>query len=360
LLRTVLRVGHRVHATAANLNNRIGVPLTLLEAQEDAEFVVVELGTSERGEIEALTRITEPDVAVITTVAESHLEGLGDLEGVMEEKLALLLHLRPGAAALVGDVPPELPERARRLHEGVRVAGFSDLADPPFRGRAESVDQSGIVPFRFQGVLVRPGLPGAHGAFNTLLALATARLLGVGVADSGDGPLVEAVGAVRPGALRGEQRRVGRMTLALDCYNANPQSVRAALELLASLPSRGARVAVLGSMLELGERSLALHREILGEARSLPIDIILAVGRFAEALEVEKAETADATDWAHGVAGEAPEGPEVLIAHEVEEAWERLRPRLGGDETVLLKASRGVALERLIPRFESDFAGKGG
>ncbi len=331
LLRAGLGAGHRVHATPGNLNNRVGLPLTLLDAPDDADWVVVELGTNEPGEIGILTRIAEPDAALITTVSESHLEGLGGLEGVLVEKLDLLANLRPGAPSMVGELPPALPARARALREDVGVAGFGDGADPEFRGHPGSPDAEGRVSFRYLDREIHPRLPGRHGATNVLLALALMRQLEVEL-----DPAVSAVAQVEPGGLRGEWRQVGGVRLMLDCYNANPQSMRAALELLASLPGAGPRVAVLGSMLELGERSRELHREILEEAKALPLTLVIGVGIFHE---VE--------------GGSLP--PHFLLAPDLDQAWEALRPHLHGEETVLLKGSRGMAMERLVPRFQEAF-----
>lgn len=340
LLAAALGAGHRLHATRANRNNRVGLPLTLLAVPDDAELVVVEMGTSEPGEIGMLARIAEPDLALVTTVTEAHLDGLGSLEGVLEEKLALLAELRPGAPALVGDVPPELPRRARALREGVRVAGFSDASDPELRGTPRGADEAGRVPFDFRDRVVRPRLPGPHGAMNALLAL--------GVCDLLDIPLGEAIGgveSVEPGPLRGEVRRMGGLTLVLDCYNANPQSVRAALEHLAAVSAAGKRVAVLGSMLELGERSAALHRDLLDQALALPLGAVVAVGAFRDAAAARE----------EAGRGSQGDGPVLLRAPDAEGAWDVLRPHLGGDEVVLLKGSRGVALEQMVPRFEAAF-----
>ena len=126
--------------------------------------------------------------------------------------------------------------------------------------------------------------------------------------------------------------------MILDCYNANPQSVAAALDLLAELPAATRRVAVLGSMLELGSRSDELHDRVLRKALSLPIDVVVASGEFATAAGSVGART-----------------PDLIAASAVDEAYEALRPRLAGNETVLLKASRGVRLETLLERFEADF-----
>lgn len=338
LLASVLATAFSVHATRGNLNNRVGVPLTLLAAPDEAGVLVVELGTNEPGEIAALTRITEPDVGLVTTVSESHLEGLGDLEGVLEEKLALLRGLRPDGAAVVGDEPATLAERSRRLSLPVRVAGLSGAADPEWRGQLLDMDGEGRWRVRLPAGTFRCGIPGRHGVGNALLALAAGDLLGVPV-EAG----LAAVEGARAGKLRGEVLRLGELTLVADCYNANPQSTRAALELLADLPAPGGRVAVLGSMLELGPGSAALHRQVLEAARALPLRVVVGVGAFAEQIR--------ALSTGEGDGG----GPELLSAANPEEAWMVLSPHLSGDETVLLKASRGVALERLLPAFQTSF-----
>lgn len=145
--------------------------------------------------------------------------------------------------------------------------------------------------------------------------------------------------------MRGEVRRVGDLTLLLDCYNANPQSVRAALDLLESRDAgEGGRVAVLGTMLELGGRSDELHRTVLADALGRELDVVVATGAFAAAV--------DALDDEERSTGESP----VLVSTpEPEAAFGRLREHLRGDETVLLKGSRGVALEKLVPLFEEAY-----
>jgi UDP-N-acetylmuramoyl-tripeptide--D-alanyl-D-alanine ligase len=340
LLAAVLATAFSVHATRGNLNNRVGVPLTLLAAPDEAGVLVLELGTNEPGEIAALTGITEPDTGLVTTVSESHLEGLGDLEGVLEEKLDLLRGLRPGGAGVVGDEPATLAERSRRMSLPVRVVGLSDGADPEWRGELLDMDEEGRWRVRLPAGTFRCGIPGRHGVRNALLALAAGDLLGVPVEEG-----LAAVEGARAGKLRGEVLRLGDLTLVVDCYNANPQSTRAAVELLADLPAAGGRVAVLGSMLELGPGSAALHRQVLEAARALPLRLVVGVGAFADQVRT----------LAPGTGETGGGGPELLGAATPEEAWMVLRPRLSGNETVLLKASRGVALERLLPAFQASF-----
>jgi UDP-N-acetylmuramyl pentapeptide synthase len=150
---------------------------------------------------------------------------------------------------------------------------------------------------------------------------------------------------VRAGKMRSEIRNLGSLTLILDCYNANPQSLRAALDLLESVQVLGPRVAVLGSMLELGPDAPLFHRQGLEDALGRPLDLLVVTGLFAEAAR-----------WVNRPVG----GGEVLVAQGMEEAEELLRERLGGTEVVLLKASRGVAMETLVPGLEERFGSPGG
>jgi UDP-N-acetylmuramoyl-tripeptide--D-alanyl-D-alanine ligase len=335
LLRAVLAGRFRVHATTANLNNRVGVPLTLLSAPADAEVVVVEVGTSEPGEIGALRKVVHPDVAVIATVSEAHVERLGDLEGVFREKLDLVTDLPGGAAVVVGDEPPELADRARDLaprHE-LRVTGLSERADQTWRGRLLEADSVGRWRVGMPSGSFLCPIPGAHGARCALLALAVADLLGIPPEVARDG----LPGTALPG-LRTEVRQYNRGVLLVDCYNANPQSTRAALAWLAALPSRGPRVAVLGTMGELGTGSEALHRRVLDEALEADLHLVLAVGLFARAAE--------------GVMD-----PRLLRADDPEGALALLLPRLRPGITILLKASRSVALERILPPLEEAMDG---
>ena len=338
LLLGVLRSSRRVHATRGNRNNRIGVPLTILEAPVDAEMLVLEVGTSEPGEIALLTSVAQPDHAVVTTVSEAHLTGLGSLAGVLDEKLDLNRGAAGSGIAVVGDEPAELARAARAIRPDIRVAGLSARADAGLRGRALDPGPDGTYRIEVGGRVLRPGLPGLHGARNVLLALAVARLLGVA-----EDAAIAGASEVTPAPFRGEMRAVGGLTMILDCYNANPQSLAAALELLAGLAAPSRKVAVLGSMLELGERSGQLHRRVLEKARSLPLDVLVATGEFA------------AVASGGNLSSGPRSGPELVVSPTVDGGYEALRSRLDGTETVLLKGSRSVRLERLLPLFERDF-----
>ncbi|MDP2955790.1 MAG: UDP-N-acetylmuramoyl-tripeptide--D-alanyl-D-alanine ligase [Longimicrobiales bacterium] len=320
----------RVHATRGNLNNRVGMPLTLLGTPADAEAVVLEMGTNEPGEIAALARVARPDVGVVTTVGEAHLEKLGSVEGVLGEKLDLLRHMADGGRGVVGDEPASLPAAAREACRSLRVAGWSERADPDLRPGCAELDALGAYRFQWRGQAVTLAVPGRHAVVDALLALAVAELLDVPPRVAAQG-----VAAVETASMRGETRRVGDLTVTVDCYNANPPSVRAALDLLEA--RGGARkVVVLGSMLELGAASPALHEQVLRHALSLGIDLVVATGAFAEA--------------ATGLHDER-----LVVSADWKSAYPELRRRLSGGETVLLKASRGVALEGILPVLEADF-----
>lgn len=327
---------HQAHGTMANYNNRVGVPRTILSMPHHTTTLVLEMGTNEPGEIAELARIARPTVAVVTTVSETHTERLGDLRGVLAEKLDLLRALDAGGTAVVGDDPGELVHEARGIRPGVRTCGWTDLADADLRPRDVSCRDDGTHTFTWHGATVSLGIPGAHNVYNALLALAVARALNVGPKEAAAG-----VSAVRARAMRGEVRGVGGLTLLVDCYNANAAGVAAAACTLMAMEAPGRRVAVLGTMLELGERSAAIHRETLAEVLYTDLDRVILTGAFARAAEGVADDRIDRVEDPRELAG--------------------LLPRMiePGD-AVLLKASRGVRLERLIPVLESSFGeGKG-
>ena len=339
LIAAALRGTFVVHQTTGSRNNRVGLPLSILDAPINAQFLVLEMGTSEPGEIATLTGIAEPDHVVLTTVGEAHLTGLSSLEGVLSEKLDLLRGSSPSGEAVVGDEPPLLAFAAREVRADAHISGFSERADPECRGAELTQESCGRYRFRIWDREVKAGLPGVHGAHNLLMALACARYLG-----ADESSAIEGASAVTPGPLRGEAKTIGSLTIVLDCYNANPQSVVATLELLSGLPGDGPRVAVLGSMLELGASSRALHRSTLERALALPLDLVVATGDFASS----------------GRPAAGPDQPELIVAPTIDEGYSALRSRLMGSETVLLKASRGVAMETLVDRFEADFGSSTG
>ena len=341
LLHAAFSRTHRVHATTGNLNNQIGVPLTLLATPDDAEVIIVEMGTNEPGEIAILGRIVEPDAAVITAIGEEHLEKLRDLEGVLEEELQILRSLGPDGMGWVAEDPPELPSRARALlgPERVRIAGFGTEADLRPDGGADGVQitADGATRWSWRGTPVHLPFPGKHNVRNALLALGVATEWDVAPEEA-----IRGIGEVPAPKLRGEWRRIGDLRVLADCYNSNPPSLAAAVDLLASVPASGAKVAVVGTMRELGSGSDAIHRraaDLIAAQVGTSIDRVVATGAFVDAFEPHASELGD----------------RLIRESDPVAAYAAVAPLLRGDEVLLLKASRGEALERWIPLLERDW-----
>jgi UDP-N-acetylmuramoyl-tripeptide--D-alanyl-D-alanine ligase len=329
MIRAALGRVYQTHATAANLNNLIGVPLTLLALPPGSEIAVVELGTNVPGEVARLRAIADPDLAVVTSVGEEHLEGLGTIEAVLAEEASVF----DGVA--VGITPgsqPEVAEAARGRAKRVVVAGLHG-GDLPITGWGVEADGRGW--FEVDGVHVSPPVRGAHNLRNAALAVAVARECGVSFSDAADG-----IAAMPLPSMRTAWEALGTATLINDAYNANPPSMRAALDLLAGVDGGRQRIAVLGGMRELGAHAPRLHEEIARYALAARIDLVAGIGDMAAALEAV-----------------APGDPRTLTAPDVDELWALLEPRLTRDVVVLLKASRGVRLERLVPHL-SDWAAR--
>ena len=324
LLRAALGAGFRVHATQGNLNNQIGVPLTLLAIPADAAIAVVEMGTSLPGEIALLRAIADPDIAVVTSVAEAHLELLGSIEGVRKEKSAIFDNV---AVAVVAASEPEVIALARGRAARVVVAGLGagggDVKAIRW-GRSEDAGSGGGW-LEVEGVRIDVPLRGEHNLRNAMLAVAVALECGVALAD-----IARGIAAMPQPKMRLAAEPLGRALLINDAYNANPGSTRAAVDLLDGTARGRQRVLVLGTMRELGPGAAALHREIAKRAMESSIEVIAGIGDFAPALAA--------------VADER-----VVTGADVDDLWPLLRPRLVPDAVILLKASRGMRLERIVP-----------
>ena len=321
LLRAALGGALRVHATTGNLNNRVGLPLTLLAIPDEAEVVVAEAGTNVPGEVATLRDICEPDAAIVTSIGEEHLEGLGDLAGVLVEEASIFAGV---ALAVTPAAQPEVAAAARPLAKRVVVAGL-DAGE--VRADAWSLAPDGTGRLTLDGVDVRVPLRGAHNLRNAMLALAVARELGVPTAQAAAG-----IAAMPQPSMRMAWETIGSAVVLNDAYNANPPSMRAAFDLVAAVADHRPRVAVLGGMLELGHETARLHREVARDALAGPFDLVAGVGQMAEALRAE-----------------APDDPRVVTAADAEALWPLLEPRLARDAFILLKGSRGMRLERLVP-----------
>lgn len=322
MLAVVLGTRWQVHATRGNLNNLVGVPLTLLAAPEATEALVVEAGASERGEIARLREIIEPGVGVVTNVSAAHTEGFGSVEGVLEEKLALLDGV---ALAVVGTDPPDLAARARDCAARVLTAGTAESAD--VRPDTWSLESSGHATLAFRGHGIRLPVVGRHQVENAVIALAVAEALGVDPAAA-----AAALADVRLPPGRCEVVQHGGWTILNDTYNANPASVEAALATADAMRGDRPLVVVLGSMLELGEQSADQHARVAEAVVARAPALVGALGEFVPAFERHAARLGD----------------RLITAPDPDTLGARLAARLAGGEFMLVKASRGVRLERAI------------
>jgi UDP-N-acetylmuramoyl-tripeptide--D-alanyl-D-alanine ligase len=320
LLRASLGSRLRVHATTGNLNNLIGVPLTLLACPLDANAAVIEMGTNQPGEVARLRALVEPDVTVVTSIAEEHLEGLGDVEGVLREEMAACDGV---PVAVVPAVQPEVVAAARERAVRVVAAG---LDDGDLHADGWSIAPDGEGRLRVSGCDVRVPVRGVHNLRNAMLALAVARECDVPIADAARG----IAGMTLP-PMRVNVEQHGSATVINDAYNSNPGSARAAIELLAHAGAGRQRVAVLGTMLELGPRTPELHDEVARAALEAGVEVVAGMGEFARAL-----------------ARVAPGDARVVAAPDVARLWAELSSRLQPNAVILLKGSRGMRLEQLL------------
>lgn len=322
LLRAALGAGFRVHATQGNLNNQIGVPLTLLAIPDDAEIAVVEMGTSMPGEIALLRAIAEPDISVLTSVAEAHLELLGSIGGVRREKSAIFDGV---AVAVVPATEPEVIAMARARAARVIVAGLGAGEVRATRWGSSDDTIAGGGWLEVDGTRIEVPLRGEHNLRNAVLAVAVARECGVPLA-----AIARGIASMPQPKMRLAAEPLGKALLINDAYNANPGSTRAAVDLLAGTARGRQRVLVLGTMRELGPGAAALHAEIAKRAVESSIEVIAGIGDFAPALAALRDER-------------------VVTAPDVDELWPLLRAKLTPDAVILLKASRGMKLERIVP-----------
>ncbi len=326
LVAAVLATRGPTHRTTGNLNNHWGVPLTLMGLGPAHCAAVVEMGMSHAGEIAALAMLAGPTAAVITNVGSAHLEHFGTIEAIAREKASLAHALPRNGVAFVGADSPVLLDALAGAPCRIVTYGFASIADVWPRDY-ESLGPGGSR-FEVEGFPpVTLPLVGRHQVMNALAALAVAREFGCD-----PNAAVEALGSVSPGRGRMEVRTVRGATLLVDCYNANPESTRAALETLFAWPHARRRIAVLGDMLELGPEAPALHHATGAAIRGAES---WSVGAFA-------------LDYASGA---ATAGIEARTFATKPDLARELFAQLAPGVVVLLKGSRGAALEDILAEF---------
>jgi UDP-N-acetylmuramoyl-tripeptide--D-alanyl-D-alanine ligase len=308
-------------------NNDLGVPLTILRADASTAALVVEMGTNRRGDIAQLCGIARPDVGVVTNVCAAHLEGLGSEDGVAEEKGALVRSIPADGYAVLNGADPRVARMAM-LSAGRAISYAVDDSSADVWGTSTRRTARGVEVWLYGKMPLFLPVPGVHNAWNAMAAAAVGLVHGVDPAE-----IRARLRGVRLPSLRMQRVTFRGVTIVLDCYNANPGSLAAGVEELAARAATGRRVLVVGDMLELGRRTEELHLDA-GRRIGGRVDELWCVGPFARLIRDAAVEAGLAPDRAHWSPTVEHALAEPLVA-----------PARG--DVLLLKASRGMRLERL-------------
>lgn len=327
MIATALSAKFRTLKTQGNLNNEIGLPKTLFGLDSGYQAAVIEMGMSHAGEISRLTKTALPDIGVITNIGVSHLENLGSRENILKAKLEILDGMELKAPLILnGD-----DDLLRGLSFPGRPVYFCGIENQEADCRAVDIDATGFetrftILYKEESTAVRLPAIGLHNVMNALFGYLVGRLDGI----PGD-RIAEALTGYRPAGMRQNTRQVGGMIVIEDCYNASPDSMRAALTTLCQVPCQGRRVAVLGDMLELGEVSRQAHFDVGKLAREFQLDGLFCYGTMAEQI-------------ARGAEGI----PHLVYDADRQSLTQKLSDYLHPGDAVIFKASRGMRLEEII------------
>jgi UDP-N-acetylmuramoyl-tripeptide--D-alanyl-D-alanine ligase len=325
MLGSILSLSGPVHVTQGNLNNEIGVPLTLLQLESEDEFAVIEMGANHKGEIAYLSRLALPDIGLVTNAGAAHLEGFGSLEGVAEAKGELFQNLANSATAII-NLDDRFAARWLEMSEHCNQLTFGENEKADVQIRAVVQQQSSMA-FKLscngETIDVNLKVLGTHNVLNAAAAAATCIAAG------------RSLNTIKQGLERfepvsGRLKYVDGLNGAQvidDAYNANPSSMRAAIDVLSN--QKGKRILVMGDMLELGDNAAVSHREMGAYAKKVEIDFMFATGGLCQSAVEAFGDNAEYFD-------------------DLEELIKSLQPLLDADTTVLVKASRGMHLEKVV------------
>ncbi|MBX3568429.1 MAG: UDP-N-acetylmuramoylalanyl-D-glutamyl-2,6-diaminopimelate--D-alanyl-D-alanine ligase [Rhizobiaceae bacterium] len=348
-LRHVLSAVGTVHASDKSFNNHWGVPLTLARLPADADYAVFEIGMNHADEIRPLVKMVRPHVAIITLIAAAHLGHFKDLDAIAQAKAEIFEGIEPGGTALLNrdDSRWKLLEGLARQAGVEHVAGFGENARAQYRlvKCALAAGHSDItVKLGSKAVDLRIGAPGRHIVQNALAVIGAARIAGADI-----GKVAAAFATLQPERGRGRQHRLavgeGTFTLIDESYNANPASMKAAIDLLDATPPQdgGRRIAVLGDMLELGDHAARLHAGIAADIAATRTEIVLTAGPLMRSL---------ADNMPSGVTGE--------YRPTVEELKPVLLDTVGPGDVVMVKSSNGAGFAKLVNALLDRFPAQAG
>jgi UDP-N-acetylmuramoyl-tripeptide--D-alanyl-D-alanine ligase len=332
----LLAIKYRVHRTKGNFNNHFGLPLGLLTLEPEYDVAVVEMGMSHSGEIAALARIALPNEGVVTNVAPVHLESFDSVAGIARAKYELIEALPHGGTAVLNADDEYVSQFGRDFKGKVVMFGLKATAGVPADVRAENIEALGSEGTRFDLVsnevrqMVQSPLLGKHNIYNVLAAAAIALEHGITPSE-----IAAALPSLQAADKRGQVVQLGNITVLYDCYNSSPKALQAAVDTLVAMPARR-RIVVAGEMLELGTSAEQLHRECGKYIAGSNVDFLLGVRGLARPMVEAAREAAVGAEFG----AEFVDGPE--------EAGEWLARETRDGDVVLLKASRGVKLEKAL------------
>lgn len=333
----VLSAKYHVWKTQGNFNNEIGLPLTVLQLREEHEVAVLEMGISDFGEMHRLSEIARPDICVLTNIGQCHLEYLGDRDGVLKAKSEIFDFMNPDGTIFVNGDDDKLLTLKEKWQDKVITFGRNHSNDiyaqrEVSRGLLGStVDIQGKVNIPE----VQISLPGEHMILNALAAAAVADLLGLTQDE-----IKEGMKKVKAVSGRSNIISLKDFILIDDCYNANPVSMKAAIDLLQS--AEGTKVAILGDMFELGEEEEKLHYEV-GEYVAGKVDVLICVGNLAKNIY-------------EGAMQGTKEKTVMIYLKEKEELYSHLENIIMPQDTILLKASHGMGFAEIVSWFEKTYS----
>lgn len=327
---SVLSMGYNTRKTEGNYNNEIGLPLTIFGLERDTQAVVLEMGMSGFGEIEALTNAAKPYIGIITNIGTAHLENLGSREGILKAKLEIIKGIAPNGYLLLNKDEPLLNHLKLKRDINLLYYGINDKTADVYADDIEEFDD--YTTFSIKGKIkksVRINTVGIHNVYNALAAACVGYLLGISPNKMAEGLL-----RFQNAKMRQSIYQKNNVTVIDDCYNANPDSMKAALQVLAD--KKGRRIAVLGDMLELGSFSEMGHREVGVFARQHGVDILLCCGVL--------------TQWTVDSFMKNREDDQEAAFFSCKAHLGRfLKNTLQPGDVVLFKGSRGMAMEEIIP-----------
>jgi UDP-N-acetylmuramoyl-tripeptide--D-alanyl-D-alanine ligase len=327
-VRAVMRSKYRVHSNPGNYNSLIGVPVAVLEAETDCEYLVSEVGANAPGEVDFLARLLRPDVGVITNIGDAHVGHFGSREGIARAKGELLDHIAPGGTALL----PHDDEFATKLRERARCRVLTFGGPGADYELSDVTSLGGRLTFTVNGVDVSIGAAGEYNAVNACAAFAVGEACGVE-----PDRIRGALEAVVPMPGRGRAHERGGVLLIDESYNASPASMSLSLSMLSSLGERTRRIAVLGDMKELGSETDDCHRRVGRELAALNVDVVWWVGELAGLVR----------EGMEGAGG----GAEFRWFQDVDAAVAERNSLLRSGDAVLVKASRACRLDQFVAAF---------